>query len=163
MAKITGTAKDNRLEGSKNNDLISGGGGNDRISGHQGDDVIRGDAGNDRIGGGQGHDILTGGAGKDIFVFRSFASKDSDHVADFTAKTDKLQFDSLIFKLEIGKLDPDAFFAGTKARDAEDRFVYDQKTGRLYFDDDGTGAHAQKLVAILDNHAKLSVGDFIIS
>ena len=163
MAKIKGDGKNNKLDGTKYADQIFGGGGNDRLSGHKGNDTIKGDAGNDMIGGGQGHDLLTGGAGKDTFVFNSFAAKDSDRVTDFLAKTDKLQFEHTVFDLPIGKLSADAFVTGTKAQDAEDRFIYDKKTGNLYYDDDGNGSHAKHLVITLDNHAPLTASDFIIS
>jgi cysteinyl-tRNA synthetase len=163
MAKITGNNKANRLDGTSTSDTISGGGGDDRLAGHRGNDTLNGDAGNDKIGGGQDHDVLTGGSGKDTFVFNSFAPKDTDKVTDFVTKTDKLQFDHSVFDLSIGKLDAIAFHAGTKAHDASDRFIYDKKTGNLYYDDDGNGGHAQHLVATFTNHATLSASDFFIS
>jgi cysteinyl-tRNA synthetase len=162
MAKIQGNGKANKLEGTSKADTISGGGGNDRISGHKGNDTLRGDGGDDRIGGGQGHDILTGGAGKDAFVFHSLAKRDSDSITDFVTKKDSLQFDHGIFDLDVGNLGGNMFFAGTKAHDADDRFIYDKKTGKLYYDDDGNGSQAQHLVVISENHAKLSASDLLI-
>ena len=46
--------------------------------------------------------------------------------------------------------------------DAQDRIVYDRPHGRLYYDRDGTGAHAKVLFAILANHAALSNVDFVV-
>jgi cysteinyl-tRNA synthetase len=55
------------------------------------------------------------------------------------------------------------FHLGTAAADAGDRIIYDQPTGRLYYDPDGTGARAQVLFAVLDNHAAITSVDFLIS
>ncbi|KQS74186.1 hypothetical protein ASG25_01870 [Rhizobium sp. Leaf384] len=162
MAKITGNNKANKLEGTSKADIISGLGGNDKISGHRGDDILKGDTGNDRIGGGQDHDKLNGGSGKDTFVFNSFAAKDSDRITDFVPKTDKLEFTHNVFELGLGKLDAKEFFSGTKAHDADDRFIYDKKTGNLYYDDDGNGSHSQHLVVTLTNHASITAHDFLI-
>ncbi|MFP5076745.1 M10 family metallopeptidase C-terminal domain-containing protein [Rhizobium sp. YIM 134829] len=163
MATRTGDDKGNKLEGTGKADTISGGGGNDRISGHKGNDVLNGDDGNDRIGGGQGHDILTGGAGKDSFIFHSFAAKDSDRITDFVSGVDKIDFDHTIFELDTGKLSADQFVTGKKALDADDRFIYDSKSGKLYYDDDGNGKHGKQLVATFDHHPTLTADDFIIS
>lgn len=161
--KGNGDDRDNKLNGDDGDNTISGGGGNDRLAGHAGKDTLKGDDGNDNIGGGKGHDVLTGGSGRDNFVFNSFSSEDSDRITDFKSKTDKLQFDHSIFDLKIGKLSTDIFVAGKNAIDADDRFIYDNKSGKLYYDDDGNGAHAKQLVATLDHKAALVASDFIIS
>lgn len=162
MAKFTGDNRANKIDGTRKADNISGAGGNDKLSGHRGDDIIKGDSGNDRLGGGQDHDILAGGSGKDAFVFNSFAAKDSDKVTDFISKTDKLEFSHTTFDLKLGKIDAGEFFAGTKAHDADDRFIYDKKSGQLFYDDDGIGAHSQHLVATLTNHVTITASDFLI-
>jgi serralysin len=43
----------------------------------------------------------------------------------------------------------DQFAIGSSALDASDRFIYDNKTGALVFDVDGSGASAQVLIAKL--------------
>ena len=55
------------------------------------------------------------------------------------------------------------FHLGTAAADAGDRIIYDQPTGRLWYDADGSGGRAQILFAILDNHAAITSVDFLIS
>jgi cysteinyl-tRNA synthetase len=160
---IRGNNKSNRLEGTNKADQIYGYGGNDKISGRQGADTIDAGTGNDTLGGGGGHDILKGGTGADTFIFRSYKAADSDHIRDFKHGVDKLAFDHATFDtLKAGNLSSAAFFAGEKAHDANDRFIYDKKTGRLFYDDDGKGGHAQHLVATLDNHPTLTASDIFL-
>ena len=62
---ITGTARADRLRGTRGDDVICGLGGDDRIDGGGGDDALFGDAGRDRVDGGEGDDTLYGGEGDD--------------------------------------------------------------------------------------------------
>jgi hypothetical protein len=62
---ITGTPGNDRLRGTRRDDVICGLGGNDRIEGGDGDDAIFGDAGSDQIDGGEDDDTLYGGEGDD--------------------------------------------------------------------------------------------------
>jgi hypothetical protein len=58
---ITGTARADRLRGTRGDDVICGLGGDDVIDGRDGDDALFGDGGRDRIDGGDGDDTLYGG------------------------------------------------------------------------------------------------------
>ena len=62
---IVGTARNDRIKGTKGNDVICGLGGNDRISGNGGNDVIDTANGNDLASGNTGKDTLIGVRGKD--------------------------------------------------------------------------------------------------
>jgi hypothetical protein len=62
---ITGTEGDDRLRGTRGDDVICGLEGDDVIDGRGGDDALFGDAGNDRIDGGDGDDNLYGSEGDD--------------------------------------------------------------------------------------------------
>jgi hypothetical protein len=62
---ITGTPGDDRLRGTRGDDVICGLGGDDEIDGRDGDDALMGDAGRDRIEGGDDDDTLYGGEGDD--------------------------------------------------------------------------------------------------
>ncbi len=66
--------------------------------------------------------------------------------------------------LSPGALDADAFKdVGTGATvDANDRIVYDSRTGALSYDADGSGAGAAVQFATLDNRAALNAGDFVV-
>jgi serralysin len=159
------------LTGTPGADSLIGEAGDDAIAGLGGHDVLKGEAGNDRLSGGLGNDQLWGGTGRDTFVFDTKLNKSAnvDRIFDFSAADDSFQLDNAVFtKLGSGsaarpkKITSDMFVKGTQARDAEDRIIYDQKTGAVYYDEDGTGAKAQVKIAILTNKAALSHNDFFV-
>ncbi|KFG69991.1 cadherin domain-containing protein [Microvirga sp. BSC39] len=132
---------------------------------------LTGEAGADTLYGSLGNDVLTGGAGKDIFVFDTRLNKRTnvDQVLDFNSRDDSFYLDNATFtKLGSGtasrpkKFNSDMFVEGTRVRDAEDRIIYDKKTGKLYYDEDGTGSKAQIQIATLTNKAKLAYHDFFV-
>jgi VCBS repeat-containing protein len=98
---LTGTALDEAIYGSNNNDVINGMGGSDHLYGQNGEDTLNGGAGIDFLDGGNGKDILiggkgsdflTGGEGNDLFVFgKEGTSKDIDVITDFKVGNDKIQ------------------------------------------------------------------------
>jgi Ca2+-binding RTX toxin-like protein len=92
--------------------------------------------------GGDGNDVLVGLGDADIFAFTTApGASNVDTIADFQAGGDRITLDHGVFAaLTAGALDPNAFFAGTAAHDADDRIIYDSTTGNLFFDADGNGA-----------------------
>ena len=62
---IVGSNQNDTLSGAAGDDIISGGNGNDTINGGIGNDSLFGDAGNDTLSGNAGDDAMTGGAGND--------------------------------------------------------------------------------------------------
>ena len=58
MARINGTARDDRLVGTKAADVLSGGAGDDLVFGAQGNDTITVGTGNDEAHGGAGNDVF---------------------------------------------------------------------------------------------------------
>ena len=141
---IIGNAGANSLTGTGSNDTLDGGAGNDSLTGGNGDDFLIG---------GNGNDTLTGGNGNDHFVFNFApnATTNKDTIIDFEPGTDELQFSKAIFtKLgSVGELTAAEFWSGTAARDTSDRIIYNESTGALYYDADGTGAIAAVQVAII--------------
>lgn len=106
---------------------------------------IIGGNGNDRLDGGAGSDILVGGAGADRFVFdTALGPTNIDLIKDFNAGEDKILLENAIFKSlkQTGTLAASAFTIGTAAADASDRIIYDDHTGAVYYDSDGTGSAA---------------------
>ncbi|ANY78706.1 hypothetical protein BB934_11100 [Microvirga ossetica] len=133
--------------------------------------TIIGNAGANKIYGGLGNDFLTGGAGKDIFVFDTKPNKSTnvDRIMDFNVRDDSFHLDNKYFtKLGSGtaskpkKFNSDMFVINNKAKDREDRVVYDKKTGALYYDQDGTGSKAQIKIATLNKNLKLTYSDFFV-
>jgi len=51
---------------------------------------------------------------------------------------------------------------GSAAADADDRIVYNQATGQIFFDADGNGAGAQVLFATVNAGTVLSASDFVV-
>ena len=145
--------------------VITGSSGSDNLWGTPAADVIDGRGGDDLLDGDAGADTLTGGSGSDSFVFHASESA-VDSVTDFVSAIDKFVFDNNGFT-GIGA--PGAFAAGdarfaagagfTSGRDASDRFVYDTSSGNLYYDADGSGAGASRLVASLQGAPALAATD----
>ncbi len=68
---------------------------------------------------------------------------------------------SVFVGLPSGRLAPSAFAAGTAAQDADDRIVYDQATGRIFFAADGSGGGAAVLFATVSAGTALTAADFL--
>lgn len=170
---ITGNSGDNRLFGLDGNDALYGHAGNDRLFGGNGDDVLLGGLGNDVIVGAAGNDTIEGqegadtiltGSGSDHVLFRSpLGAGNIDNVLDFAAGVDQFFLSSAVFTgLTAGVLAANAFVTGTAAGDADDRIIYDDAAGSLFFDADGTGGTAQVQFATTAAGLALSNNDFIV-
>jgi len=155
----TGNDADNQLMGNSGVNVLKGGAGTDHINGG---------AGNDRLIGGTGSDVLTGGIGNDRFVFDALEPGSPDSVTDFVTGTDKLEFDHLAFAAigPVGAFADANFVSGAgaiAASDANDRLIFNQSTGDLYYDPDGTGSTAATHVATLNGVTTLHASDVVIS
>ncbi|MEH1838338.1 MAG: calcium-binding protein [Nostoc sp.] len=127
--------------GTDYDDLIVGTNGNDTLSGYGENDTIIGGAGNDILTGGYGNDSLYAGAGTDTFVFNSF-NEGIDQLYDFNATNELIQVSATGFDggLSIGSLSASQFIQGTSAITIAQRFIYDNVTGGLFFDQDGSAS-----------------------
>ena len=110
------------------------------------------------INGYLGNDAITLGAGSDTVVFSTaLSSANIDAITGFKkAGSDHLKLSSAIFSGYGGS---DNLVIGTKAVDANDRIIYDNKTGKLYYDADGTGATAAIQFATLVGKPTLTASD----
>ncbi len=128
--------------------------------------VIHGGNGADILDGGLGSDALYGGNGRDIFLFKSaLGPSNVDTIFDFNVADDTVRLENAIFKglPKTGALAATAFATGSGALDASDRIIFDDHTGALYYDADGTGAAAQVHFATLTNvTATLTAADFVV-
>lgn len=165
---INGTAGDDYLFGSNKADIFDAGVGKDDLFGRRGKDTLDGGTGKDWLDGGAEKDTLTGGADKDAFVFAAplKGGKNVDHITDFAPGIDIIKLEREDFVgLGKGKLDKDAFVSGnhvTKAKHAQDRIVYNETIGALYFDKDGKGGAKAVKFAVLDGAPHLEAGDIIV-
>jgi Ca2+-binding RTX toxin-like protein len=127
-------------------------------------DILVGGAGNDQLNGGLGRDKLTGGDGADVFVFSTKLKSNLDRITDFDAATDTIRLSKAVFgQLQKGSLAAEAFRVGKKALDADDRVLFNAKTGTLSYDADGSGdAHAAITFAQLKAKAALTSADFLV-
>ncbi len=138
--------------------------------------TLIGHSGADILNGKDGSDILTGGnysTAADIFVFdTALGKRNIDRITDFKTgffSSDKIHLDDAIFKgLAEGALDGSVFKNTTRgAVDAGDRILYDENTGALSYDADGSGKIKAVQFAILGEvgattHPELAAFSFFV-
>ncbi|MEA3043358.1 MAG: hypothetical protein QOH47_1196 [Sphingomonadales bacterium] len=134
------------------------------LTGNEFVNEIYGNAGANVLNGRAGSDYLLGLGGADTFAFTTALGSDNiDHIGDFLAVDDTIALDDAVFTgLPLGALNANAFVLGTAAGDADDRIIYDQATGQLWFDADGNGIGAKVLFAVLDSHPVITASDFTV-
>ena len=106
---------------------------------------------------------LTGGLGADSFVFTSPAV--GGETIDFSlADGDRILVSASGFKdgLVGGPLAPELFVLGLVAADENDRFIYDQTTGQLFYDADGFDPGLAVLFATLTGMPALTADDIFV-
>lgn len=153
--------------GSRDAYYINAGMGDDKIIGGDANDFLVGNFGNDTMGGGRGDDSYIGGMGNDTFVFNTRPGAGNvDKILNFSAADDTIQLDNAVFVgLPEGPLAPGAFASFDAAGEADDRIIYNQNTGELFFDADG--GSRDDLVAFADTAPMgagpaLTASDFFI-
>ena len=149
-----GNSGDNRLFGNGGNNFLNGGGGDDRVEGG---------AGADRIYGAGGNDTLVGGSGRDGFFFNTAPGDGNvDRILDFSVADDVINLARYTFTAisNVGTLSASAFVQGRAAADANDRILYDQASGEIFYDADGSGAAAAVLFATVTAGTALTHADF---
>lgn len=130
--------------------------------------VLVGNNGNNILDGLGGSDQLTGGLGADSFRFSLLlGSSAADIIADFTnAQGDKIELAKSAYTAladyGLGALDPGELTFGTGAATASNHLIYDNSTGALYYDVDGTGSVAQILIATLTGAPTIQASDVVV-
>ncbi|MBM6584340.1 heparin lyase I family protein [Microvirga sp. BT689] len=145
----------NTINGTNSYDDLKGTLSNDKIDGLAHNDILRGMLGND---------VLTGGTGKDWFNFDTkLGSSNIDTITDFNVADDSIRFNDAVFtKLSVGTLSSRNFRIGEKAMDSDDYVIYNNKTGALSYDADGSGAGAAIQFAKVNANLMMTAADFII-
>jgi parallel beta-helix repeat protein len=158
-----GGSGDNTLTGNDGLNKLWGGAGNDILNGMGGKDYLFGATGDDTLNGGTGNDLLSGDAGADAFRFDAFGAANADKVQGFDAVAgDRIEMDGAVFAALGASVIAGELAFGTAATTALQHLVFDNATGSLYYDADGSGAGEQQLVATFGAGVTLSVGDFTI-
>lgn len=123
-----------------------------------------GNTGDNVLDGKEGSDILTGFRGADSFAFTSvLGASNVDTIRDFEQGSDRILLDDAVFAgLTPGALPAAAFVTGSAATDADDRIIYDQTTGALSFDADGSGSGAAVQFATLLGAPTIAASDFMV-
>jgi Ca2+-binding RTX toxin-like protein len=119
------------------------------LTGNSSGNIIIGNNGANFLNGGDGNDELSGLGSHDVFVFNTAlnAASNVDMITDFDPSDEYIYIDNAIFS-SLGA-EPDHFIlstefqVGAEAGDADDRIIYDDTTGAIYYDMDGTGAAMQ--------------------
>ena len=114
-------------------------------------------------------DVLTGGGGADRFLFDQSALDSADRITDFQGGGDKIRLDANAYTAlgKSGNFDyQDARFYGapdaTSGHDADDRVVFNTSTKEVFYDPDGSGAQASRLIVTLQTGAFLLETDIAV-
>lgn len=115
-------------------------------------------------GGKQGTVFGESGADRFDFVGKLASKKSAPVIGDFTLGEDTIGLSKKLFK-GIGKEGPlknKYFEVGKKAKDKDDRVIWDKAKGNLFYDKDGKGGDGQTLVAKLTPDIDLKAGDILV-
>jgi Ca2+-binding RTX toxin-like protein len=162
---ISGTQRGDTLSGNEGRDNLNGLGGNDELNGNFDNDTLVGGTGNDRLIGGEGADRLSGNAGGDRFIFTRLGDR-GDQLTDFNAREDRIELVAQGFNaavsLPVGGVAANRLAIGTTAGDRNDQFIYNARTGELFFDTDGRGGQQQQLLTTLLGTPNLSAANLVL-
>ncbi|RDI54870.1 cadherin domain-containing protein [Microvirga subterranea] len=140
------------LTGTDFGDKLFGGTRNDRFTGGMGDDTLSGAGGND---------TLDGGAGSDVFMFttRPNATTNMDTIKNFDSG-DRIHLTKSAVAFAalgaLGELTDLEFEIGTVATKTTTRILYDDQSGKLYYDSNGSAAGGQVQFALLETKPVLN-------
>jgi Ca2+-binding RTX toxin-like protein len=158
QVKFSGGEGDDKFDGRNTRTALTlyGDAGKDTLTGGKNDDILKG---------GDGNDWLTGGAGADKFVYEN-PFQGIDTIKDFQAGKDTIVVSAEGFRggLVAGNvLLSNQFTLGSSAGDSSDRFIYNNNTGALYWDLDGTGSVGQIKIATLSGKPALNYTDISVA
>ena len=124
---------------------------------------MRGNEGANTLDGGGGADLLIGGGGADTFAFTTaLGGGNVDIIADFQLGSDRIGLSSNVFNVGAGGVAASNFVNGAAALDVDDRILFDQATGQLFYDADGNGAGAAVLFALVSVGTSLTEASFVM-
>ena len=132
------------------------------ILGNSAANVLNGGGGNDTLDGGAGINSLTGGTGNDIFRFTTIGH--TDVITDYNVVNDTIQLENAVFTAltTTGVLTASQFRVGTSALDTDDFVIYNNSTGALLYDADGSGGGAAMQIATMGTNLALTNADIVV-
>ena len=118
--------------------------------------------GDDTLDGGLGNNMLTGGTGNDVFKFTTLGHIDT--ITDYNVANDTIQLENAVFTAltTTGTLAAGQFRIGTQAVDANDFIIYNNATGALLYDANGSGAGAAVQIATIGVGLAMTNAEFVI-
>ncbi|MEH2053026.1 MAG: calcium-binding protein [Nostoc sp.] len=125
------------------------------ITGTRYDDILTGSSGND---------TLNGGGGTDTFAFSSF-NEGIDRLDDFNTTNELIRVSIAGFAggLSPGSLSANQFTIGASATTSTQRFIYNDVTGALFFDQDGSASSFTQIqFAQLSPGSSLTKNNFVV-
>jgi Ca2+-binding RTX toxin-like protein len=131
--------------------------------------TVLGSLSDDALWGGAGNDTLIGNGGNDVFGFNEVGSANGDVVTDF-ARGDRFGLATIAngdgnvaaFSALGTTFESSEFVTGTSAVGTNAQIVYNQDTGQIFYDADGTGSGAAELVATIVAGTQLGFNDFTV-
>jgi Ca2+-binding RTX toxin-like protein len=104
--------------------------------------------------------------GQDSFLFTTApnAASNVDVINDFNVADDTIVLNAAVFgAIGFGSVAGSQFVIGTGAEDAGDRIIYNDATGAVYYDSDGTGGAAAVQFAQVSAGLPLTNFDFYVN
>jgi Ca2+-binding RTX toxin-like protein len=146
--------------------LRANGSGALHLTGNSSGNLIIGNDNTNVLSGGDGRDELTGMGGQDSFLFTTApnAASNVDVINDFNVADDTIVLNAAVFgAIGFGSVAGSQFVIGTDAQDAGDRIIYNDATGAVYYDSDGTGGAAAVQFAQVSAGLPLTNFDFYVN
>jgi Ca2+-binding RTX toxin-like protein len=146
-----------RTMGSATNYLVN-------LVGNELDNNVYGNAANNLLLGKLGNDTMIGAGGNDAFIFdTALGAGNIDTIVDYNVAQDTIQLQDFAFAgLALGTLAAGAFRIGAAALDADDRIIYDNTTGAIFFDSNGNAAGGANQFATLSTGLALTNNDIVV-
>ncbi|MFO1173425.1 MAG: cadherin-like domain-containing protein [Hyphomicrobiaceae bacterium] len=160
---LTGNAENNTIYGNQGANQIDGGAGDDTIYSFGGNDTLLGGDGDDTLDGDAGVNTLTGGAGADRFALYPLSGYEST-ITDFVQAKDLVQLSTYFIGGITNATLPSHLFnnASTAQSSGQPEILFDNATGRLYFDADGIAGGEMLMGTLTGQTANLTAADFVI-
>ncbi len=139
------------------------------LTGNEIAQTIIGNAGANVINGARGNDVLTGGLGQDSFLFNTTlnAATNRDVITDFNVVADRIMLENTVFTGvgPNGSVLNAALFKNLTTGgpvDANDRILYNDVTGAIFYDSDGSGGAAAIQFATFTGAPTVTNADFFV-